>query len=188
MIGLDLHLNVNRSTGELLVMSSKNDGQLSCHMSVQTSRPSRWMRTQVDFTLSTYNNEQNIMDDKTVFEAADFLKMQIRDKKLHLTDLNGQLLMTANVAYGSMEGNSLDISLVILILLSIILFMIAVLVLILAYFARRIAKIANGSSNIRNKWYCQQLDNLETTVQEKKLEMLNKERHYTVSWLYQATC
>ncbi|GFY45134.1 uncharacterized protein TNIN_28511 [Trichonephila inaurata madagascariensis] len=109
--------------------------------------------TQVDFTLSTYNNEQNIMDDKTVFEAADFLKMQIRDKKLRLTDLNGQLLMTANVAYGSMEDNSLDISLVILILLSIILFMIAVLVLILAYFARRIAKIANGSSNIRNKAY-----------------------------------
>ncbi|GFQ95890.1 hypothetical protein TNCT_545081 [Trichonephila clavata] len=114
----------------------------------------QWMKeiiTQVDFTLSAYNNEQNIMDDKTVFEAADFLKMQIRDKKLRLTDLNGQLLMTANVAYGSMEDNSLDISLVILVLLSIILFMIAVLVLILVYFARRIAKIANGSSDIRNK-------------------------------------
>ncbi|GFS96098.1 uncharacterized protein NPIL_489701 [Nephila pilipes] len=105
--------------------------------------------THASFTLSTYNNENNIMDDQTVLEAADFLKMQIRDKKLRLTDLNGQLLI-ANVP---MEDNSVDVSLVILILLGVILFMIAVLVLILVYVGRRTAKFSSGSYETRNQAY-----------------------------------
>lgn len=49
------------------------------------------------------------MDDQSVFEAADFLKKEISDQRLRLTDLNGQVLMTVSSTYVSMDGKMIYI-------------------------------------------------------------------------------
>lgn len=60
--------------------------------------------TDVSFTLSAFNDKNNVMDDISIIEAADSLKMKIRSQQLRLQDLNGQFLMTADRAYASVDG------------------------------------------------------------------------------------
>lgn len=60
--------------------------------------------TDVSFTLSAFNDNNNVMDDISIIEAADSLKTKIRSQQLRLRDLNGQLLMTAQRAYASVDG------------------------------------------------------------------------------------
>lgn len=44
------------------------------------------------------------MDDISIIEAAESFKTKIRSQQLRLRDLNGQLLMTAQRAYASVDG------------------------------------------------------------------------------------
>lgn len=53
------------------------------------------------------------MDDQSVYEAADFLKKEIKDRSLRLTDLNGQLLMTASSTYVSMDGKTIFLKIIV---------------------------------------------------------------------------
>nr|XP_042897763.1 uncharacterized protein LOC107455913 [Parasteatoda tepidariorum] len=87
------------------------------------------------------------MDYESVSDAVDFLEMKIKTQQLHLTDLNGRLLMT------TMNDNSFNFSHVILIVLCITLVMIVVLIFILVYISRRLSRVSKASSAPRNQAY-----------------------------------
>ncbi|KAG8202139.1 hypothetical protein JTE90_010499 [Oedothorax gibbosus] len=107
----------------------------------------------VSFTLSIFNDKNNAMDDQSVFDAADFLKKEINDQRLRLTDLNGQLLMTVSGTYASMDDNTVNFSLVILIVLSITVFLLLAIAILVMYIARRMSKTPKPSLDTRNKAY-----------------------------------
>ncbi|KFM79396.1 hypothetical protein X975_26938, partial [Stegodyphus mimosarum] len=105
--------------------------------------------SQVSFTLSAFNDENNIMDDQTVHEAADFLKAKIKAQQLQITDLNGELLMTARSV--SLEEETWDITIVALIVLCFTLLMVAVLIITIGYTAKRLYSMPKASSDITNQ-------------------------------------
>ncbi|CAL1294519.1 unnamed protein product [Larinioides sclopetarius] len=108
---------------------------------------------EVSFILIPFNDDNNVMDSKTTQEAADFLRMQIKNKRLTLTNLNGETILTGKNVYVSNDDESVDFSLVVLILLCITLFMIIVLIIGLVYIGRRITRISNESLDSRRRVY-----------------------------------
>ncbi|XP_055928296.1 uncharacterized protein LOC129959474 [Argiope bruennichi] len=107
----------------------------------------------VSFILIPFNDDNNVMDDKTAREAAEFLRMEIKNERLSITDLNGKPILTGKNVYISNDDEPVDFSLVVLILLCITLFMIIVLIFGLVYIGRRVTKISSESLDSRQRTY-----------------------------------